>query len=98
MRLASRGGRSLTSTRLWLLGGQITYKGACTGPLFYFALEDSRNLALGFPTGLGKLRVCPEKGERPVGVPAALAWGMEGLLFRKLNSLWHRLFDCARQQ
>jgi len=40
-----------------------------------------------------------KKSERPVGVPAALAWGMEGLqvessiLFRR-----GRLFHCARQQ
>ena len=34
MRLASRGGRSLTSTKLWLLGGQITIRGLAPAPFF----------------------------------------------------------------
>jgi len=40
-----------------------------------------------------------KKSERPVGVPAALAWGMEGLPSR-IQFLPDRagLFDCARQQ
>jgi len=40
-----------------------------------------------------------KKSERPVGVPAALAWGMEGLPSR-IQFLPDRagLFNCARQQ
>jgi hypothetical protein len=36
MTLASRGGRGSTSTEFPVIGGSDHYKGACTGPLFYF--------------------------------------------------------------
>jgi hypothetical protein len=36
MRLASRGGRSLTSTKFRLLGGQITIRGLAPAPFFIF--------------------------------------------------------------
>jgi len=40
-----------------------------------------------------------QKSERPVGVPAALAWGMEGLQIESSILLERgRLFRCARQQ
>src|SRR5215471_13283182 len=41
-----------------------------------------------------------QKGERPVGVPAALAWGMEGYSAGRSISGFRRgrLFHCARQQ
>jgi hypothetical protein len=43
--------------------------------------------------------VTSSKNERPVGVPAALAWGMEGLnLGSSILPGTGRSFDCARQQ
>jgi len=43
---------------------------------------------------------CSKKNERPVGVPAALAWGMEGYSAGRSVSGFPRgwSFDCARQQ
>jgi hypothetical protein len=90
MTLASRGGRNSTSTEYPVIGGSDHYKGACTGPLFYFAyVLHSLTVRVRFPvqglrtTALFGLRNSAErqvqKSERPVGVPAALAWGMEGL-------------------
>ena len=89
--MASRGGRSLTSTKLPVIGGSVQYKGGLHRPPFLFPQQPI--IPLGYARGSpfrsqrlqdqyltsGKEVEATEKSERPVGVPAALAWGMEGL-------------------
>jgi len=48
MRLASRGGRSLTSTKFRLLGGQITTRGLAPAPFFISLLNCFHEKALPF--------------------------------------------------
>jgi len=71
---------------VWLLGGRITIRGLAPAP--FFMLSPPRLSRLIFDK-FHLFRVNPrqidaflnrfgQKNERPVGVPAALAWGMEG--------------------
>ncbi len=96
MTLASRGGRNSTSTEFRLLGGQITI-GGLHRPPFLFRLSLSSSVRVFVCKSTAYFKVVPQKSERPVGVPAALAWGMEGLL-RKLNPSLERQVVPLRSQ
>ena len=87
MTLASRGGRNSTSTEIPVIGGSDQYRGLAPAPFFISPIHLTFHLIvikfLSFLLPLtGPIVACgvPKKSERPVGVPAALAWGMEGLL------------------
>jgi hypothetical protein len=89
MRLASRGGRDSTSTEFSVIGGSHQYRrGLAPAPFLFFSCLWSSRQRSEFPyvcrCSSSVLRrrptQLPQKSERPVGVPAALAWGMEGLL------------------
>jgi hypothetical protein len=89
MRLASRGGRNSTSTEFSVMGGQINTEGGLHRPPFYFCFLILRVSPFRNQTSPSRLEnlvgaawrrtAASQKSERPVGVPAALAWGMEGL-------------------
>jgi len=48
---------------------------------------------MAYPFFLCWVERAAQKGERPVGVPAALAWGMEGLLSE--DQSFSRVGDCS---
>jgi len=67
------------------LGGQINNRRGLAPAPFFLPLTEYFFPLLSLPrkfenlAGASKTKSAP-KNERPVGVPAALAWGMEGLL------------------
>src|SRR5208337_1038689 len=80
MRLASRGGWYSTSTEYPVIGGSNRLnKGACTGPLYFLSTGSPKSENYLDSLHLPQSENTIKKNERPVGVPAALAWGMEGM-------------------
>jgi hypothetical protein len=82
------------------LGGLITIKGGLApAPFFYCPFPKTQTLVPGPGAVVVSTRLAAQKSERPVGVPAALAWGMEGLhLGSSILLGTGRSFNCARQQ
>ena len=107
-RLASRGGRNRSSTRLSAWG--VNYeKGACTSPLFHFrpqfSPQEPRSLSHSpftytldiVVTFCGRLRMgMNQKSERPLGGAAARAW--DGGYSNPKSVGFFRPQGCAREQ
>ena len=88
------------------MGGQINNRRGLAPAPFFFASYRVVFSLLRLPRrfenlagGTSKTKSGLQKNERPVGVPAALAWGMEGLLVGS-STLFARgwFFHCPREQ